>query len=118
MIRRIRRTFEWLFGRWYEGPQIPDRIILEVKQFTKYHPRATRAEWMVFAAELAELAYRAGWTRGYEYLERNNVASQFNPDAVADAMDPDWRDRAPVRLELDALDAMHYVTEYRENNGN
>ena len=111
MIRKIRRGFEWLFGRWYEGPQVPDRLIQEVDFFMKWHPHATKGQWAHFAAGLSEASYKAGYMRGYEYVERQELSRKANPDMFADEMDPDWRDRPAARLELDELDAMQHVTD-------
>jgi hypothetical protein len=105
LIRRARRALEWLLGRWYEGPEVPWRLIHEVRIFAKWRPRATRMQWARFAAGLAEECYKAGYMRGVEYVERGELSRQADPDAVADQIDPGWRHRPAVDLSWDELDA-------------
>ena len=93
LMRWVRKTAERLFGKYYEGPDPPERLRALVLDFAERHPRATRAEWVEFAASHAEECYRSGYVRGYEYTERaeERWMPDVDPEEVADAHDPNWR---------------------------
>lgn len=61
---------KWL-ERFYEGPQPPLRIAERVSFFVAGNPQATNADWARFATRLAMNTYCEGWTRGFEWTERD-----------------------------------------------
>ena len=95
LVRWFRNIRERIFGSFYDGPEPPDRLAQMVIAFALTNPQATRFDWTRFAIEHARECYRAGYTRGYEYIERDPderaILTQLDPDALADALDPDWR---------------------------
>lgn len=99
----VRRWAEKLLGQYYEGPEMPERYREAVLAFSNEHPRATLKEWVEFSQAWAEVAYKAGFRRGYENVEREeNPKSEFDPEVFADAYDPDWRWRPAMVLEGNA----------------
>lgn len=100
--RWIRFRLERWLGRFAEGPEPPTRLRDMVHTFANINPHATRAEWVDFAAEFAGEVWRTAYQAGFEYVERDNdFFRDQDPDAIADAHDPDWRDGPPVVLEGD-----------------
>ena len=104
---RVRR---WLLERLeraegtYEESQAPPARIREaVISFANEHPRATRGEWIDFAAHFAEECYGSGYIRGVEWVERDPEAFEnptgLSPEELADQFDPTWRER-PWQPEL------------------
>lgn len=86
---------------FYEGPIPPEhRLRKEALAFATLHPNALLAEWVEFATKLAIQSYREGWTRGYEYIERDKepFREDLPPDVVADMIDRTWRESDPVAL--------------------
>ena len=70
--RLFRDLLERLLGRYREGPEPPPRIAEEARFFRSLAREApTEEEWEAFAAGLADRAYRDGFTRGIEWLERS-----------------------------------------------
>lgn len=92
-MKWLRNVVEKLLGRFYEGPTLPERFEHGVVEFANRHPNATRKEWATFAKEHASIAYEAGYVRGYERSERDYQHPRTPPEAIADATDPQWRDR-------------------------
>jgi len=88
---------KWL-GNFYEGPEPPQRLREIVVVFANLHSRATRAEWLEFAAAHAEEAYRCGYVRGFENAERDPDPIDVPPERLADQMDPSWRWQPNVLL--------------------
>lgn len=89
----LRRWGEWLFGRWYEGPTIPPRLLRQASVWARSNTHATRKEWLAFAEDFARCAYESGWQRGYEYVERSTpVQWSTPPEEIADTTTPTWRD--------------------------
>jgi hypothetical protein len=89
-----RNLFERLSGKFYEGPECPERIAKMVIDFANVHPTATRGDWVAFATRLAAEAYTSGYVRGFERSERDDAAKTWlstSPEAMADRLDPDWR---------------------------
>lgn len=89
--------------------------------FASMNPGATRAQWAEFAGALADEAYGSGYIRGVEWAERDFDGGEPrpSPEALADAIDPAWRERpwqpqaylagdpdAPVPEERTADEAM------------
>lgn len=85
---------EKVIDRFYEGPEPPERLEAEVIAFANAFPNATRAQWVEFASQQSGESYRSGFMRGFENAEREPVDPSVDPDAIADLLDPTWRDRA------------------------
>lgn len=92
-LKFIKSGLERTFGKYYEGPEAPDRIRKMVAAFAAEHPRATRQEWIDFACEHACEAYKSGYVRGFEYVERDPdmFRKDLPPEVIADMLDPNWR---------------------------
>jgi hypothetical protein len=92
--RLVRNLIERWLKRYYEGPLPPRRLDQMVVVFANMHPKATRAEWVLFAARHADEAYRTGWVRGFEWCERDLLRRdpQIDPEAamLMHGMDPEW----------------------------
>ncbi len=88
---------------------MPARFQQMVEQFTAAHPRATRGEWLAMAVKLAEVAYKAGYVRGWEASVRDPeqmpTTEKVNAAAEWEGQDFSWLDSAPTTAEL-ALDAV------------
>lgn len=100
--RIVKRLAEGVAGTWYEGPEPPARLDALVVEFANQNPNATRQQWGDFARRLAAIAYRAGFQRGFEHVERE-VEPGFQrlpPDLVADREDPDWRWSPPCGPDM------------------
>lgn len=91
--RWLRKRLEKFLGRWEEGQQPPARLRDEVTSFANFNPKATRAEWLEFAASFAEACYLTGYIRGVEWAERDPEISPRAPEQLADEIDPEWRNR-------------------------
>lgn len=97
--RKLRNLFERIAERYYEGPEPPHRFAEQVVMFAKHNPGATVEQWAQFATNLARGAYQAGYTRGFEWSERD--LDRLNPGAPEllaeqQAHDFDWH--APEHL--------------------
>lgn len=93
------------FADTYEGgPEPPARLREQAIAFANMYPAATRKQFVEMAATLAEEAYRAGYLRGYEWAERDPKAFDLPvpPEVIADQIDPDWRWRPMIDLEVAA----------------
>jgi len=99
-MKWLRKAAEKYLERYKEGPEPPERLREMVVAFANTHPNATRMRWVEFAAEHAGEAYRSGYTRGYEYVER--VPELWRPDIppedLADMIDPDWKWQEGIQL--------------------
>lgn len=97
--RWLRRLYDKLRGRFYEGPKAPERLNDQVLLFSMMYPNATRLEWTIFCQRLAAQSYQSGWIRGYEWAERElDTKPEFHPDRLADALGNDWRHAQPLSL--------------------
>ena len=98
LSRWIATRAEKYLERYYEGPEPPVRLADIVIEFANLYPTATRAQWVRFVTEHAREAYRSGYQRGYEYVERDPdfFSKDMPPEMIADLHDPDWRWR-PMR---------------------
>jgi hypothetical protein len=108
VLRFLKRQVEHYLGSFYEGPEPPRRLRRMVLLFANAHPKATRREWAEFAAAHAAEAYQSGYTRGWERSERDADAMPWlvqEPEIVADALDPGWRD-GPNALLVNAEDVV------------
>ncbi len=110
LSRWIARRAENYLKTFYEGPEPPLRIADLAIEFANLYPTATRAQWLRFTTEHAREAYRSGYQRGFEYVERDPdffVRHDRTPEMVADQIDPDWRwrpvDRGIMVPEPDAV---------------
>jgi len=89
----VRKVGEKLVGKYYEGPELPDRIRDMVVEFANDHPRATKGDWVDFATALLSETYEAGWLRGYERDARTyDWRPDIAPEVLADMLDPTWRE--------------------------
>lgn len=89
----LKNLAEKAVGRFYEGPEAPLRLRDMVTAFANDHPRATKGEWVEFAAKLAEEAYKSGYVRGFEYTERTfDWRDDVPPEVLADWIDPSWKE--------------------------
>lgn len=95
-----RRLIDKFLGRFYEGPEPPTRLSYDVRSFANANPHATRASWEEFADSHARRAYREGYIRGVEYVERDTEQwwPDVDPEIIADEYDPLWRDSDPFEL--------------------
>lgn len=99
-MRWLRNLAEKWLGRYYEGEKAPERLAQMVMTFANENPHATRAEWVLFASEMAEESYRSGFTRGVEYVERDpTFFDDLDPDGVMSAHEPDWKWSDAISLE-------------------
>jgi hypothetical protein len=104
VARLFRNAIEKLLGRFYEGPSAPERLSEQVVAFAVMNPGATREEWAIFATRLAVGSYRDGFTRGFEWAERDLDRLDLGaPERIAelDAHDFDWH--APGHLTANEL---------------
>jgi hypothetical protein len=98
----IRRWGERLFGKWFEGPEMPTRLATVADDFARMVPNASSAEWVEVARSMARAAYHAGWQRGFEHAERREQHpwQVLPPERIADSTDPTWRnDDRGIRLD-------------------
>jgi hypothetical protein len=104
LLGALKTLWERAVGRWDEGPEPPRRLREMVLMFANDNPRATRREWVDFAAHLAGEAYRTGFVRGWEMDVRTADKPWHGepPEAMADAMEPEWR-ASPAVLMPDDL---------------
>ena len=113
-IRRfLARAVERLGDRWYEGPEPPPRFAEYVTDFANLHPKANRGEWARFATKMAGEAYRSGFQRGYEHVERDPEPGfqRLPPELVADQEDPEWRDPTRRIVAPDLSNPLDLVDE-------
>jgi hypothetical protein len=102
--RWIRNAAERLLERFYEGPRPPMRLAEEVAAFGAANPSATREEWARFATRLAHGAYRDGFTRGFEWAERDlDRLDMGDPERVAELLRHDFEWHSPDHLTSDEL---------------
>lgn len=96
----LRDLGERFFGKFYEGPDAPERLREMVVAFSNSHPTASRVEWVEFAATLAEEAYKTGYVRGFEYTERTyDWRPDLPPEVLADMLDPGWKTGRGILLK-------------------
>lgn len=97
--RMVRNVAEKLLGRFYEGPAAPSRLAEQVAAFAVMNPKATREEWSVFTTRLAIGSYRDGFTRGFEWAERDlDQLKLGDPELLAEAETRDFTWHAPGHL--------------------
>lgn len=76
---------------YYEGPKPPPRLVEEIKLFAIMNPLATPTEWERFTVGITTSAYKDGFIRGYEWLERGwDCKPSEEDERVAEAMQHDW----------------------------
>ena len=92
-------------GRYYDGPEPPVRLAEMVLRFAEMYPRATKRQWVDFAARHAFEGYRAGYVRGQEWcerdLDRRDPAVDPEEAMLAAGYDDSWLDH-PVDLQDEA----------------
>jgi hypothetical protein len=106
VARLLRNAAERFADKYYEGPQPPERLLALVVEFANHNPKATRADWVAFCKRMAGQAYRDGYQRGYEYVERDEQPSykKLPPEMVAAQEDPDWEWSPPLGPDLELPD--------------
>lgn len=83
LARFLRDLWERIRGTFREGPDPPPRLAEEVRLFRCLAKEApTEEEWEAFAAGLADRAYRAGFVRGYHWLERSWDGPPVSPERI------------------------------------
>lgn len=107
VARWLRKVWDRVRGRYYEGPAPPGRLRQAAQAFATMNPGATVEDWIAFTAEHAEESYRTGYMRGVEWRER--AREQVDPGtaapllAEAEAREQDdwsWVDLAPAEAQL------------------
>lgn len=89
--RKLREWLERFLKRFYEGPRPPARYRDLVLMFRRLNPDATADQWEAFAHGIAESAYQDGYTRGYEWTERDlDAKPKHDPDVLAELHRHDW----------------------------
>jgi hypothetical protein len=98
----LRGKLEKWAGTFYDGPKPPERLREHIIMFANANPKATRVEWADFAIKFSESVFQSAYVRGIEHSERDPDIDdgRLPPDMIADQMDPDWRWRPEVVLEL------------------
>lgn len=104
----VRNLLEKALGRFEENGDAPARLREQVIEFANYFPRATRGQWISFAAGFAEECWSAGYVRGVEWAERAQLPDGPSPEEIADEIDPTWRDR-PWRPDAELQGLASYV---------
>ncbi len=89
LMKFIRNTKEKLLGSYEEGPEPPKRLQQTAELFARTNPKATVAQWLEFASELAGTSYQQGYVRGFERGER---------------LGPDWQDPDEMAALLEHLE--------------
>ena len=84
------KTVETMLEQFYEGPQPPKRLAERVKAFRLYYPNATPEEWESFALTFGQNCYRDGFTRGYDWNERDWKGPAIDPEQLAEMQSHDW----------------------------
>lgn len=104
VARWWRRLVDKARGRFYEGPEPPDRLGQMVSVFAAMYPRATVADWIQFASGHAEECYRSGFIRGVEYRTRSQSDEEQMLELVtATSRGATWVDLAPSPAELEQV---------------
>jgi hypothetical protein len=67
----LRRFFEKILERFYEGPRAPERYAEEARIFAMMNVDAGPFDWEDYAIALASKAYEEGYVRGLERAERD-----------------------------------------------
>jgi hypothetical protein len=103
----LRRQYDKLRGRFYEGPDPPPRLGQAAAAFASSGKHTTE-EWIDFAAHLAGESYRSGYLRGVEWRERapGQVGASAAADQEALARERhgwSWVDHTPIEGDLAAL---------------
>lgn len=99
--KKVRDLVERAIGKYYEGPSVPVRLREQARLFAHAHPLATPEEWEEFAVSLADVAYRDGYVRGFEWSERSED-KPTEDEQIAEAMRHDWSlaDASPQVREI------------------
>ena len=111
--RWLARVAERLARRYYEGPEPPPRLALQVQSFMVLHPRATSLEWARFAVGHGDECYRSGFVRGLERSVRDlAVRSVGGPPLIEERHEASWVDLAPSEDEVQqAVDEQRAAVE-------
>lgn len=95
--KAFRNMLERLLDRYKEGPEVPPRLVEEIRLFRVLATeRPTEEEWEAFATRLVDRTWRDGFERGYYWSERM-WEPDVDPDEIAKAdqaaslkADPQW----------------------------
>ncbi len=88
--RWFRNLIEKFLCRYYEGPDPPRRIAEELQVWLRINPDAERVVIEGYCALLLESAYREGFTRGYEWQERDWPGPAVAPEVLAEMQAQDY----------------------------
>jgi hypothetical protein len=99
--RLLKRLCQRLFGTLDEGYAPPVRYRELAMMFANRHPKATRADWVEFAAGMADEAHKAGFVLGWEadVCTADKPWRADAPERAAAALDPGWRWAPEVLLD-------------------
>jgi hypothetical protein len=111
--RIVAKVADAIAGTWQEGADPPPRFVQQSEDFANRNPSATRRQWADFAARLAGEAYRAGFRRGYEHVERDPEPAfkALPPELIADHEDPEWRHPSRRIVAPDLSNPLDEVTD-------
>lgn len=121
--RWLRMKLDRARSRFHEGPHPPARLFEPAQVFRVAHPDATADDWVSFAQVAIASAYREGYTRGFEWRERDLEAKgPDHPDILEDRRRHDWMVaeeqrramRSPLRDEFEDLPPEHREALLRE----
>ncbi len=90
VARFFRNLLEKALGRFYEGPEPPPRFREELALFRVMHPLATPAEVDAVVGRLIDNAYRSGYVRGNEAMERDPSQRGEPVEELLCAQREDW----------------------------
>lgn len=104
----LRRLVDKVAKRFYEGPEPPRRLAQAATAFAFFNEHSTTQEWIDFTTQLAEDAYREGYVRGLEHVERQD------PDPFAELEDERRHDWSWVDLAPDEQALQRIVDEHAD----
>jgi hypothetical protein len=98
--RWVLEKAEVFAGVYDEGERPPERLGQQVIVFANLYPHATRQAWATFAISLVNDAYKTGYIRGVEWVERDPVerTMPWTPEEFADRLGAEWRENPAPEL--------------------
>lgn len=116
--RMLVSALERVLGRYYEGPDTPERFAERARLFRIEHHNATPDEWEGFASRLAANAYGQGWLRGVQHRERWR---EDEPDWSLAARgvklpDPNEAERAELEALVQAVQESGHTMVWRPDD--
>lgn len=110
--RAVNKAYELIRSTYYEGPDPPGRLKQIVIDFANSHPKATRKQWVAFCSKLADDSYRDGYTRGFEWAERDL-------DRRDPAVDPsEYTKLFPGQEKANLYDGSHIPDDGKDDSSN